>query len=190
MKLWTRAVRTVWALAILAAMAAIAVGQEKHWSAQWIAAAGTAEKDAAVLHFRKTIELAAKPEHFVVHVSADNQFIFYVNGAAARRGPSRGDLAHWRYETYDIGPLLRAGKNFLTATVWHFGTHAAIAQISDRTGFLLHGAGEAERAADTNATWEVEEEKGIEMVRPKVDGYYAAEPGLRIDGGKFDWNAK
>jgi len=142
-----------------------------------------------VLHFRKTIELAGVPEHFVVHVSADNQFILYVNGREAGRGPSRGDLAHWRYETYDIAQMLHAGKNTLAAIVWNFGKRGAIAQMSDRTGFLLHGAGEAERSVDTNATWEVEIEKGIETVRPKVNGYYAAEPGLQIDGEKFDWDA-
>ena len=162
---------------------------EKHWSAQWITAAGAGERDQAVLHFRKTIELAGVPEHFVVHVSADNQFILYVNGREAGRGPSRGDLAHWRYETYDIAQMLHAGKNVLAAIVWNFGKHGAIAQISDRTGFLLHGAGDAERSVDTNATWEVEIERGIETVRPKVNGYYAAEPGLRIDGEKFDWDA-
>ena len=178
--------------AIALACAVGAAGQaapEKHWHAKWITASGAAERDEAVLHFRKTIELATVPEHFVVHVSADNQFIFYMNGREAGRGPSRGDLAHWRYETYDLAPLLHVGKNTLAAMVWHFGTHAAIAQISERTGFLLHGAGETERAADTDATWEVEIEKGIEAVRPKVNGYYAAEPGLRIDGAKFDWEA-
>ncbi len=165
-------------------------GTEKHWSAQWITAANAAERDEAVLHFRKTIELKDAPAKFVVNVSADNQFILYVNGQEAGRGPSRGDLAHWRFETYDIAPSLHAGKNTLAALVWHFGTHAAIAQMSERTGFLLRGAGgEAERAADTNETWEGEEERGITTLRPKVNGYYAAEPGLRIDGAKFDWDA-
>ena len=177
-------------VALLAVSGALGQGAtEKHWSAQWITAAGAGERDEAVLHFRKTIEMAGVPEHFVVHVSADNQFILYVNGREAGRGPSRGDLAHWRYETYDIVQMLHAGKNTLAAIVWNFGKHGAIAQISDRTGFLLHGAGEAERSADTNATWAVEIEKGIETVRPKVKGYYAAEPGLRIDGEKFDWDA-
>jgi alpha-L-rhamnosidase len=186
-----------WAAAAIAAMvltsaASEAVGQgtaEKQWKAQWITAAGAAERDEAVLHFRKVLELKEAPAHFVVNVSADNQFIFCVNGSEAGRGPSRADLAHWRYETYDIAALLHSGKNILAATVWHFGTHAAIAQMSDRTGFLLHGAGETERAADTNATWDVEEEKGIETLRPKVNGYYAGEPGQRIEGAKFDWNA-
>jgi len=180
------------AAAVGLVFAAGAFGQEapeKHWSAQWITAAGAGERDEAVLHFRKPIELAGVPEHFVVNLSADNQFILYVNGREVVRGPSRGDLAHWRYETYDIASMLHAGKNTLAAIVWNFGKHGAIAQISDRTGFLVHGAGEAERSADTNATWQVEIEKGIETVRPKVNGYYAAEPGLRIDGEKFDWDA-
>src|SRR5260221_7946014 len=76
-----------------------ALGQaapEKHWSAQWITAAGAGERDQAVLHFRKTIELAGVPEHFVVHVSADNQFILYVNGREAGRGPRRGGFGAWR----------------------------------------------------------------------------------------------
>jgi hypothetical protein len=175
---------------VMIAVSTAAQDEEKHWKAQWITAPEAAERDVAVVHFRKAIELAAKPQKFTVNVSADNQFIFYVNGKEAGRGPSRGDLAHWRYETFDIAPLLHEGKNFLTATVWHFGTHTAIAQMSERTGFLLHGAGEKEQGADSNDTWEAETETGIEAMRPKVNGYFAAEPGLRIDGGRFDWDAK
>jgi hypothetical protein len=163
--------------------------EEQHWTAQWITAAGTEERDEVVLHFRKAIELTEAPDRYLVDVSADNQFILYVNGKEAGRGPSRGDLAHWRYETYDIGPLLHAGRNLLAATVWHFGTNRALAQMSARAGFLLHGAGEAERAADTGASWEAEEETGIRTLRPEVRGYYAAEPGLQIDGAQWDWEA-
>jgi len=162
---------------------------ERHWSAQWITAAHAAERDEAVLHFRKVVELSELPKEFLVDVSADNQFILYVNGNEVMRGPNRADLTHWRYETRDIRPWLHTGRNVLSALVWHFGTHAAIAQMSERTGFLLRGAGDAEHEVDTNATWEVEEEKGITTLRPKVNGYFAAEPGLRIDGTKFDWDA-
>src|SRR6185312_8053 len=48
--------------------------------------------------------------------------------------------------------------------------------------------GEDERAVDTDATWEVEQEKAITTVRPQVHGYYAAEPDLRLDAGEFDWS--
>src|SRR5215469_14321578 len=71
-----------------------AKGREEHWKAQWITAARAAERDEAVLHFRKVVELGEAPKRFVVEVSADNQFILYVNGREAGRGPSRADLAH------------------------------------------------------------------------------------------------
>jgi hypothetical protein len=163
--------------------------EEKHWKAQWITAPGVAERDEVVLHFRKVIDLGAAPQRFVVHVSADNQFILYVNGKEAGRGPSRGDLAHWRYQTYDIAPMLHTGRNVLAAMVWHFGTRSAVAQISERAGFLLHGATEAESSANTDASWDVEEETGLTAVKPKMRDYFAAEPGVMIDGGKFDWYA-
>src|SRR5437879_9012659 len=50
---------------------------EKQWHAQWITAPGVAERDRVVLLFRKVVELAQPETHFVVNVSADNQFIFY-----------------------------------------------------------------------------------------------------------------
>ncbi len=162
-------------------------GKSALWTAQWITASSTPQRDEVVLHFRKAIDLAQPPQQFLVNVSADNQFIFYVNQQRVGSGPSRSDLAHWRYETYDIAPLLHAGRNVLAATVWNFGTHAAIAQISDRVGFLLHGEGDAARIADTDASWEVEQEKAIQTLRPDTHNYYAAEPGERLDAAGFDW---
>jgi len=162
--------------------------QSRIWTAQWITAPGVPERDEVVLHFRKIVEIPQPGEHFVVDVSADNQFLFFVNGQRVGNGPSRGDLAHWRYETYDIAPLLRQGKNVLAATVWNFGTHAAIAQMSERVGFLLHGKGESESAADTNSSWQVERDMGINTLRTQMKGYYAAEPGERVDGTRFDWS--
>jgi alpha-L-rhamnosidase len=162
--------------------------QARLWKAQWITAAHAPQRDGVVLHFRKVIELSAAPQHFYVDVSADNQFIFYVNQQRVGSGPSRSDLGHWRYESYDLGPFLRVGKNVIAATVWNFGTHTALAQMSDRVGFLVHGQSEAERVADTDTAWDVELEKGIRTMQPQVNGYYAAEPGLRIDGRILDWS--
>jgi alpha-L-rhamnosidase len=158
------------------------------WKAQWITAPDAPQRDEVVLHFRKVIEVAAPPQHFLVDVSADNQFVFHVNRQRVGSGPSRSDLAHWRYETYDLAPFLRAGKNVLAATVWNFGTHAAIAQMTDRVAFLVHGQGDAERLADTDASWTVEVESGIRTLQPQVEGYYAADPGTRTDAAVFGWS--
>lgn len=179
----------VWMGAVVRVRADAPDTEGKNWKAEWITAEGVAQRDEVVLHFRKVIELAAAPGHFLVDVSADNQFVFYVNGKRVGTGPGRGDLAHWRYEVLDLGPFLHAGKNVLGATVWNFGVHAAVAQKSNRTGFLVHGNSKAERAADTDTSWEVEQEKGIATMRPEAGGFYfAAGPGERWDAAKIDWN--
>ncbi|MBV8864314.1 MAG: hypothetical protein JO210_02815, partial [Acidobacteriaceae bacterium] len=73
----------------------------KPWPAQWIAVAGAPTQDYGVYHFRRTFELAAQPEHFVVYVSGDNRYQLFANGQRVAWGPARGDLTHWRYETVD-----------------------------------------------------------------------------------------
>jgi hypothetical protein len=165
--------------------------RKEMWSAEWITSPDAPQRDQSVLHFRKVVELARRPQHFLVHVSADNQFILYVNQQRVGLGPSRSDLGHWRYETYDLAPFLGSGKNVLAAAVWNFGVLTPLAQISDRTAFVLHGESEAEHVADTDQTWEVEEEKGIRALPTPEEirrHYYVAEPAERIDGTVFNWD--
>src|SRR5436305_10053707 len=72
------------------------------WHAEWITSPTAPQRDTVVLHFRKAIQLSGIPHHFVVHVSADTQFILWVNQKEVGRGPALSDLAHWKYETYDL----------------------------------------------------------------------------------------
>jgi alpha-L-rhamnosidase len=161
----------------------------KPWPAQWITCPDAPERDAFVFHFRKLLDLAQAPAHFFVHVSADNQFLLHVNEQRVGTGPALADLPHWRFETYDLAPFLHSGRNILAATVWGFGTQSTGGQMSDRAGFLLQADDAAQRIADTNDTWQVEEEKGLHAVvlKPDLADYYAAEPGERIDAAAFDW---
>jgi alpha-L-rhamnosidase len=154
------------------------------WKAQWITSHSSPLKDTVVLRFRKLFDIPQTPEHFLVHVSADAQFILCVNQQEIGRGPARSDLAHWKYETYDLAKFLHPGKNEISATVWNFGV-VPLAQISDRTGFVLQGDTASEAIVNTDDTWEVEEEKGIHTLPtpPEVErSYYVAEPAERIDG--------
>src|SRR5580704_18760026 len=88
----------------------------KHSPAQWITSPGAPIRDLTMLHFRKELDLERVPEHFLVDVSADNRFLLEVNQERIGSGPARGDLAHWRYEVYDLAPHLHAGKKVLAAT--------------------------------------------------------------------------
>ena len=165
-------------------------GHAKHSPAQWITSPGAPIRDLTMLHFRKELDLEKVPEHFLVDVSADNRFLLEVNQERIGSGPARGDLAHWRYEVYDLAPHLHAGKNVLAATAWNLGTLAPVAQISNRIGFLLRGEGDIEQAANTNDSWRSEEEPGFQAAAvsmSELQGYYAADPIEKIDARLFDW---
>jgi alpha-L-rhamnosidase len=162
------------------------------WKAQWIACPEAPQRDAAVFHFRKTFELADPPKEFVVHVSADNRFILFVNGARVGEGPAASDLGHWKYETFDLSAFLHSGKNIIGATVWNFGTQAPVAQMTSRAGFVLQGEGAAQQIANTDDSWQVEIENG-HGISPTdfmsvLQDYYAGPPGEIIDGRRYDWN--
>src|ERR1700691_4356223 len=79
------------------------------WHAAWVTHPTAPLREPLVLHFRRSLELAAVPISYKVRISADNRFILYVNGHRVGDGPARGDLSHWRYERFDLAPLLNAG---------------------------------------------------------------------------------
>jgi len=109
----------------------------------------------------------------VVHVTADNRYELYANGKRVATGPARGDLFHWRYETVDLAPFLRAGENVLAAVVWNFGSETPEAQVTNMTGFLLQGDRAAEKDADTGAGWKCLRDEAYEMLPLNRDGMRA-----------------
>src|SRR5665213_719043 len=163
------------------------------WTAEWISHPTAPLREPAVFHFRKILHLDTKPARFIVDVSADNRFALFVNGIRIGEGPARGDLAHWRYETFDLAPALQAGENVLAAVVWNWGIYAPLAQFSDRTAFLMQGESGAESAVNTGPTWQVELEPGLSFIPRVANGFYfywAADPGERLDARSYDWDWK
>lgn len=160
------------------------------WTAQWISVPGASGFDYGVYHFRRAFDLPSKPASFVVHVTADNRYQLFVNGERVSVGPARGDLYHWRYETVDLAPHLKAGKNVLAAVVWNYSSYAPEAQITYETGFLLQGDGAAERVANTGKLWKGITDKAFSVApipRDELAEYFAVGPGDRIDGAKYPW---
>jgi hypothetical protein len=171
---------------LAAAWAQEADPARRAWRARWIRVPEAPAKEYGVYHFRRTFQLAAKPERFMVHASADNRYQLFVNGRRAGWGPARGDLFHWRYETYDLAPFLAAGRNAIAAVVWNFGELGPEAQITFETGFLLQGGS----AVDTGREWKCirnEAYSPIEVTSGQVRGYWAAGPADRVDAAKYPW---
>lgn len=158
--------------------------------ASWIAPPGIPGDSAVVFHARRTFDLSSKPARFVIHVSADNRYRLYVNGEEVASGPQRSDVMHWRYETVDIAPRLRAGRNVVAALVWNWGATHPVAQHSHRTGFLLQGDGAGEATINTGSGWKLLVDSAYRFVPVgfnDVRGYYAAAPGEVVDAGRYPW---
>ena len=163
----------------------------RDWKASWVTHPTAPLREPIVLHFRRALSLAAVPASYPVRVSADNRFILFVNGHRVGDGPARGDLAHWRYERFDLAPLLKAGSNLITATVWNFGVYAPLAQISDRTAFLLESEASGAASISTPESWLVEIEPGQRPVPRVANGfwaYMAAGTGEELDAARYDWS--
>ncbi|HVX67521.1 MAG TPA: alpha-L-rhamnosidase C-terminal domain-containing protein [Bryobacteraceae bacterium] len=174
---------------LLAAAGAASEAIPRPWSARWIFPAGAPPSEYGVYHFRRTLELPARPGSFVVHVSGDNRYQLFVNGERVLWGPARGDVAHWRFETLDIASHLHQGRNVLAAVVWNFGLEAPMAQTSYRTAFLLHGESAEARAADTNRQWKSIRNtsyRPLPLYSP-MGYYYVAGPGDEVDGTLYPW---
>jgi hypothetical protein len=172
----------------------------RDWKASWVTHPTAPLREPLVLHFRRSLTLAAVPPSYVVRVSADNRFILYVNGKRAGDGPARGDLTHWRYERFDLAPFLKPGDNLVTATVWNFGVFAPVAQISDRTAFLLESeatgavsisTGVGSAGVNNSGGWLVEVEPGqrpLDRTSVSLQTYFASGPGEEIDAARYDWS--
>lgn len=161
------------------------------WPAAWIYCASAPVRDYGVFHFRKTFELPSKPTSFVVNVSADNRYRLFVNGTPVCSGPARGDLYNWYFETVDIAPYLQSGRNVIAALVWNMGIDAPVAQVSNQTGFVLQGNGEAEKILNTNASWKVLHNKAYAPCSqdngPRLHSYMVIGPGDRVNGAAYPW---
>lgn len=159
------------------------------WPAHWLSVPGEPANAFGVYHMRKTFELETVPERFIVHVTADNRYKLFANGHFVSLGPARGDILNWNFETVDLAPYLKPGRNVLAAVVWNFAGLKPEAQISyGRTGFLLQGNGTAESVVNTNNTWLCTRNEAYTPIRKGLlNFYFVVGPCERIDAAKYPW---
>ena len=136
----------------LAGMAQESVRQISLWKASWVTLPGIGATDYGVYEFQKEISLTAVPPQYTVFVTGDNRYKLFVNDRLVSIGPARGDLTHWNYETVDLAPYMKVGRNTVRAIVWNEGKDRSEANMSAQTAFLLQGQGEA-ASLNTNESW-------------------------------------
>jgi hypothetical protein len=128
-----------------------------------------------------------------LHLSADQRYEAFLDGSRLGRGPERGDLGHWHFESYDatLGP----GEHRLVVRVWSLET-PPYAQISLQHGLLCAAEETASALLNTGtAPWECRPDRAWtaldcgaswgtgSRVRVTVDQDYLA----AMDGGGSGW---
>lgn len=167
-----------------------------NWTAHWIMHPEVEPQSHAVVLFRKTFNLEESPEKFIIHLSADNHYRLFVNGKYITRGPARGDLSHWFYETIDIAEHLKPGENLLAAEVINWGPKRSFSFFSQMTSFIVQGDTPMEEAVNTHAgSWKCFHNKAhypkhVDWMhdRSTIDfGLYVGNPTDSIRGDQYPW---
>ncbi len=127
------------------------------WRAKWIWIPGKHDQPNIYIFARKKFELKSTPAKAVIFCSAISHYKLYVNGKYLGRGPARNAPGHLFYDSFDITPYLKRGKNVIGFIVHNFGVTTAfsikapgalICQLE--TGRSVHDSFVA-----TDETWKV-----------------------------------
>ncbi len=170
--------------------------QDVKWTAQWIMHPTVEPQTHAVILFRKNFELKLKPDNFVAHLSADNHYRLFVNGRYILRGPARGDLSHWFYETIDLAEYLHEGKNTIAAEVINWGPKRSFTYFSQMTSFILQVDSDIGKVVNTtDGSWkclhnQAFSPKIIDWMtdRNTIDfGLYVGNPTDSIRADQYPW---
>lgn len=106
-----------------------------------------------VVRFRN--RFVSDGSRLVFDVSADPRYVLLIDGRVVSRGPHKGFLDHWYYQSYEVVGLA-AGEHTIEAVVFHLGRKGPLSILtSGRGGFVFKAEGVYdERLTTGKATWE------------------------------------
>lgn len=133
--------------------------------------------------FRLVIELT-DTRSITIHTSADERYILSINGKEEGRGPERGSIHQFFFESYDIE--LHAGKNIITAKVWAVGEHKPHAQLGVCPAFLLVTEDSELDLSTGIADWQVAILEAYDFIPAKI--CWGRGCDSVINGNMLDWD--
>lgn len=148
-------------------MPLLLTSETPRWSASWAWSRERGDHGLTTRLFRRSLDLDQVPDSLIVHLSADSRYCLWINGELIGRGPLKGTLEHYHFETYELAPHLKAGHNVVAVEVRWFGTNTPTSEIhSPVPGLLVQGPGDFD--LDTPGRWRV---SAPEAVRPDTTAY-------------------
>jgi alpha-L-rhamnosidase len=142
------------------------------------------------VYFRREVDLFAKPQAARIEVSADARYTLFVNGERVHQGPARGYPEFWSYDTLDISPFLKEGKNSICAIVHVFGVSNFYSVFRDSAGFFVDGeieAGGKRVNVDTPGEWVCRAAKGWKKDVARMSIQLGFQEHFDADADPADW---
>ena len=132
-----------------------------------------------VVRFRCEFESDGSPLEF--DVTGDERYYLTLDGEFVSRGPHRGTVENWMYQSYRA--KLEPGKHVMEATVWRMPFRASPhAQLSYRLGFCLKAEGKYDAVLTTGkGEWKCGPITSVKNIG-KSGGAWGAGDGFEIRG--------
>ena len=158
------------------------VGRELQSAMIWAASAPAGTQ--AYVAFRKSFELKTRPEQPArLDLFADSRYMLWVNGEQILRGPCRFNPKRPEFDSLDIKPFLRTGKNILTVLVHHYpAINGRI--MRHATGLAARFEVDGKEILRTDTSWRCS--KNTEY-RPSPDAWSSIPDVLDGRLCPFDW---
>ena len=138
------------------------------------------EATVKTMVFEKTFTAEENELEFELDVSADERFYLTLDGEFVARGPNRGTVENWQYESYRV--KVEPGEHVMRAVVTRLGSNAPLAQLSWRGGFILKASGAYDAKLTTGkAKWLVGESKAMRAIG-KDNGVWGTGAQFEITG--------
>ncbi len=154
------------------------------WPAHWIDHPNRPVDQPSIALFQLNFDLNNE-ETIRFHITADNRYMLAIDGELVGRGPERGDVLNWYYESHEM--TLSAGKHTICALSWWQSNYAPWAQCSYRPGFMFAAEGELGNRLSTGiGDWRVSILEGLEILPSHIIIVTGAR--VTIDADKFATN--
>lgn len=129
------------------------------WKASWIWDESAKGMPNVYMEARTSFTLPALPDRASLRVTANQEYVAFLNGKPVGRGPSPADNGWQYFDTYEVGDRLVEGENVLAVLAYNFGTKEIATQQFQGPGGLLAQLDVWSQGADfgvaTDETWKV-----------------------------------
>ena len=162
----------------------------------WIAAPRSSGNEPEVTLFQLDVMMECD-DTFTIHVSADQQYMLYIDGQYVGRGCEMKSPQDWFFESYEVS--LERGAHRVSALVWHYGDLSPMNRMTVSPGLFLMPDEERVPLLGTGvAPWKVCTRPGVAFTRLVIVpyGWMSVPPHQTVDCIAFfrerhenDWHA-